>query len=207
MSLFIKLCGLKTAADVQTAVELGASAVGFVLTPSSRQITLSEAARLRSLVPESMLAVAVFHDPDPDLVRKALAEVDPDLVQVEARNGTGVPIQKFLPVVLNGKGAEEAVMQALELTESGMVIVDSAEKGGTGRRSDWGRLAALQARDRIIVAGGLNPGNVGEAISTINPFGVDVSTGIERRPGEKDPVLMRKFVRAARAAEVRGARR
>ncbi|HEY6628811.1 MAG TPA: phosphoribosylanthranilate isomerase [Acidimicrobiia bacterium] len=205
MSLFIKLCGLKTDADVETAVEAGADAVGFVLTPSSRQIALFEAAKLRRLLPESVLAVAVFNDPSPNLIEQALEEVAPDLVQVEARNGTGVPIQKFLPVVLNGNGAPEAVMQALELTESGMVLVDTAEKGGTGRRSDWGRLARLKVRDRVIVAGGLNPGNVGEAISTIGPLGVDVSTGIERRPGEKDPVLMRQFVRAARAAEVRGA--
>ena len=207
MSLFVKLCGLKTAADVETAVESGANAVGFVLTPSSRQISLTEAARLRRLLPESVLAVAVFNDPSPDLIQQALEEVAPDLVQVEAQNGTGVPIQKFLPVVLNGKGAEEAVMQALELTETGMVLVDTAEKGGTGRRSDWGRLARMKVRDRIIVAGGLNPGNVGEAISAIGPLGVDVSTGIERRPGEKDPMLMRKFVRAARVAEVRGASR
>jgi phosphoribosylanthranilate isomerase len=207
MSLFIKLCGLKTAADVETAVEAGANAVGFVLTASSRQIALAEAAKLRRLLPESVLAVAVFNDPSPDLIRQALEEVAPDLVQVEARNGTGVPIQKFVPVVLNGKGAEEAVMQALELTETGMVLVDTAERGGTGRRSDWDRLARMKVRNRIIVAGGLNPGNVGEAISTIGPLGVDVSTGIEKRPGEKDPVLMMKFVRAARAAEVRGARR
>ncbi len=207
MSLFIKLCGLKTAVDVETAVEAGASAVGFVLTPSSRQIALAEAAKLRRLLPESVLAVAVFNDPSPDLIRLALEEVAPDLVQVEARNGTGVPIQKFVPVVLNGKGAEEAVMQALELTETGMVLVDTAERGGTGRRSDWGRLARMKVRDRIIVAGGLNPENVGEAISTIGPFGVDVSTGIEGRPGEKEPVLMRRFVRAARAAEVRSSSR
>ncbi len=206
MTLFIKLCGLKTAADVETAVDAGANAVGFVLTPSSRQIPLSEAARLQRLLPSSVLGVAVFNDPGPELIQRAIVEVEPDLIQVEARNGTGVPIQKFLPVVVNGKGVEEAVLQALELTESGMVLIDTAAKGGTGRRSDWDRLAGLETSDRIIVAGGLNPGNVGEVIARIRPLGVDISTGIERRPGEKDPVLMRKFVRAARAAEVRGAR-
>ena len=206
MSLFIKLCGLKSPADVETAIEVGANAVGFVLTPSSRQIPLAVAARLRRLLPESVLAVAVFNDPSPELIRQALEEVGPDLLQVEARNGTGVPIQKFVPVVLNGKGAEEAVIQALELTETGMVLVDTAEKGGTGRRSDWGRLARMKVRDRIIVAGGLHPGNVTEAISTIQPLGVDVSTGIEREPGRKDPELMRAFVKTARAAEMRGAR-
>jgi phosphoribosylanthranilate isomerase len=207
MSLFVKLCGLKSAADVETAVETGADAVGFVLTPSARQITVSQAAELRRLLPESVLAVAVLNDPSSDLIRQALDEVTPDLVQVEYRKGASVPIEKFLPVVVNGKGAEEAVVQALELTESGMVLVDTAEQGGTGRRSDWGRLARLKLRNRIIVAGGLSPENVGEAVSTIGPLGVDVSTGIERRPGEKDPVLMRRFVRAARAAEVRSASR
>ncbi|HLF60782.1 MAG TPA: phosphoribosylanthranilate isomerase [Acidimicrobiia bacterium] len=206
MSLFVKLCGLRTPADVETAIEVGASAVGFVLTPSSRQIPLSYAARLNRMLPASVLGVAVLNNPAPDLIERALAEVAPDLLQVEYRRGSGLPADTLLPVVVNGDGLEEAVTMALRGTERGMVLVDTAAKGGTGRKSDWGRIAALAERDRVIVAGGLNPGNVGEAISLIHPHGVDVSSGIEARPGEKDPGLMRAFVEAARSAELRGAR-
>ncbi|MEX1126182.1 MAG: phosphoribosylanthranilate isomerase [Acidimicrobiia bacterium] len=206
MSLFIKLCGLRTTADVESAVDAGANAVGFVMTESPRQVSVAQAARLRSLLPAEVLAVAVLNDPSPGLVQRTSAEVAPDLFQVELQKVSGLPLDRILPVVVDGDGLEDAVARALNATQTGMVLVDSAAKGGTGNRSDWDRLATLETRDRVVVAGGLDPGNVGDAISRIQPFGVDVSSGIERQLGEKDPELMRAFVKAARAAEMRGAR-
>ncbi|MEX2251992.1 MAG: phosphoribosylanthranilate isomerase [Acidimicrobiia bacterium] len=206
MSLFIKLCGLRTPADVESAVDAGANAVGFVMTESPRQVSVAQAARLRSLLPAEVLAVAVLNDPSPGLVQRTSAEVAPDLFQVELQKVSGLPLDRILPVVVDGDGLEDAVARALNATQTGMVLVDSAAKGGTGNRSDWDRLATLETRDRVVVAGGLDPGNVGDAISRIQPFGVDVSSGIERQLGEKDPELMRAFVKAARAAEMRGAR-
>jgi len=86
-----------------------------------------------------------------------------------------------------------------------MVLVDSAARGGTGRASNWDRLAMLESANRLVLAGGLDARNVAEAVARIGPLGVDVSSGIETRPGEKDPDLMLEFVRAARGtAELRG---
>ena len=90
MTLFVKLCGVKSEADLEAAVEAGADAVGFVLTPSPRQITLKVAARLNARLPDSVLGVAVFHDPSPDLLVRAREEVDPDLFQSELSTLVGI---------------------------------------------------------------------------------------------------------------------
>lgn len=201
MSLFVKLCGIRTRAELEAAVATGADAVGFVLTPSPRQVSLAEAAALMGLVPEGVLGVAVFHDPSPGLLRQTEAEVAPDLFQGELEALAGLAPDRVLPVIIVGDDLETKMGRALEATTKKMVLVDSAAKGGTGKLTDWDHLAGITHRNRMILAGGLKPENVGEAVSRVQPMGVDVSSGIERRPGEKDPDLMRAFVKAARGAE------
>ena len=204
MSLFIKLCGIRTSAELETAVELGVDAVGFVLTPSPRQLPLYRAAELRGQLPDHVLAVAVFHDPSPQLLRQADAVVGPDLFQTGLDALGDVPPDRVLPVVVDGADLESALGRALEASTRRVALIDGAAKGGRGVPTDWARLAGLEESDRVVIAGGLTPGNVGLAVATVGPFGVDVSSGIERRPGEKDPDLMRAFVAAARAAEREG---
>jgi phosphoribosylanthranilate isomerase len=154
-----------------------------------------------NLVPRGVLGVAVFHAPSPELLRETAKEVSPDLFQAELTALAGVPSDRILPVVVDGDDLDAAMERALDATSRGMVLVDSAAKGGTGTVSDWERLAGVTLRDRMILAGGLHPEDVGRAVATVNPFGVDVSSGIESAPGVKDPDLMREFVKAARAAE------
>jgi phosphoribosylanthranilate isomerase len=199
--LFVKLCGIRTRAELEAAVGAGADAVGFVLTPSPRQISLPEAAILMKLVPEGVLGVAVFHDPSPDLLSRTDTDVAPDLFQAELGALDGLPRDRILPVVVDRPGLETAIDRALDASTREMVLVDSAARGGTGRAPDWDRLAGLVAHDRLILAGGLTPENVAAAVIAIHPLGVDVSSGIERNPGGKDPDLMRAFVAAARGAE------
>jgi phosphoribosylanthranilate isomerase len=187
------------------AVEAGADAVGLVLTPSPRQVSLSQAGALIGLLPEHVLGVAVFHEPSIELIRRVEEEVRPDLFQAELGSLQGVAPDRILPVVVDNDRVEDSLERALGATTREMALVDSAAKGGTGRAADWARLAGLARRDRMILAGGLSPANVGEAVSRVRPLGVDVSSGIESRPGVKDPELMMAFVRAARAgAESRG---
>ncbi|HEY7470069.1 MAG TPA: phosphoribosylanthranilate isomerase [Acidimicrobiia bacterium] len=202
MSLFVKLCGIRTAAELEVAVDAGADAVGFVLTPSPRQIPLAHAGRLLRMLPSSVLGVAVFHDPTPGLLRRTEAEVGPDLFQAERSKLSGVPPDKVFPVVVDRPDLSEAVDRALEATPRGMVLVDSAAKGGTGRHSNLDRLASIRSIDHVVIAGGLDHRNVGTIVARLGPGGVDVSSGIEREPGVKDPGRMREFVTAARAAEV-----
>lgn len=198
MTLFVKLCGIRNEADLEVALDAGADAVGFVMTPSPRQVSPANAARLRAMVPPGVLAVAVYHEPAPELVRLVDREVGPDMHQSVAGTLDGVATERVLPVVVDGEDIAERLTEVAGL--EGMVLVDSRAKGGSGMRPDWGRLAPLALGSKLILAGGLDPGNVAEAVGTVRPFGVDVSSGVERRPGEKDPDLMRAFVRAARAA-------
>jgi phosphoribosylanthranilate isomerase len=204
MSLFVKLCGIRTESDVAGAIKAGANAVGFVLSASPRRVDISEAARLADLVSHEMLTVAVFHRPGPRLLAETGEVLDPDLYQAEPHTLVGVPADRMLPVVVDGPGLGDRVGEALERSARGMVLVDRAARGGTGRGPDWDRVAALESRDRVILAGGLTPDNVAEAVHRVRPLGVDVSSGIERAPGEKDPGLMIGIVAAARAAMERG---
>jgi phosphoribosylanthranilate isomerase len=204
MTLFVKLCGVKSEADLEAAVEAGADAVGFVLTPSPRQIPLNVAARLNARLPDSVLGVAVFHDPSPDLLVRAREEVDPDLFQSELSTLVGISTDQLLPVVVDSESLDRDFALAAGLADREMVLVDSAARGGTGLPPSWERLARLDGPGRLILAGGLDPENVGEAVSLVRPFGVDVSSGIEKAPGVKDPKRMRAFVEAARSVGVGG---
>ncbi|MGH8870768.1 MAG: phosphoribosylanthranilate isomerase [Acidimicrobiia bacterium] len=201
MSLFVKLCGIRTESELEAAVEAGADAVGFVLTPSPRQIPLSVAARLMALLPEHVLGVAVFHDPSPQLLRRTATEVAPDLFQAELSTLVGIAPDRLFPVVVEGDDLERDLDVALRATNREMVLVDSAARGGTGRSPSWERLALLHTPAKIILAGGLDQENVAEAVNRVRPFGVDVSSGVEKIPGEKDPEKMRAFVAAARMAD------
>jgi len=200
MSLFVKLCGIKTEADLVAAVDAGADAVGFVLTPSPRQISLSQAGHLNRLLPNHVLGVAVFHEPSPQLLRRTEEEVRPALFQSEALTLVGLPPDRLLPVVVDGDDLEGRIRGAAGATTREWVLVDSAARGGTGQPVDWERLAQLATSAKMILAGGLDEENVAEVVAAIKPFGVDVSSGIEKAPGEKDPERMRSFVAAARSA-------
>jgi phosphoribosylanthranilate isomerase len=200
MTLFVKLCGIAHERQLEAAVEAGADAVGFVLTPSPRQVSLEKAARLRSLLPSSVLGVAVFHDPAPALLRRAEEVIGPDLLQSELSTLAGVTSDRALPVVVDGRSLGRELARAARLTTREMVLVDSAAHGGTGQPPSWERVAAVDFRGRLILAGGLDADNVAEAVGLVRPFGVDVSSGIESAPGVKDPARMRAFVEAARGA-------
>jgi phosphoribosylanthranilate isomerase len=200
MTLFVKLCGISNEHELEVAVEAGADAVGFVLTPSPRQVSLDEAARLRALLPVSVLGVAVFHDPAPALLRRAEEMIGPDLLQSELSTLTGVAADRALPVVVDGHSLEPDLARAARLTTRDMVLVDSAARGGTGHPPSWQRVAEVDFTGRLILAGGLDADNVANAVGLVRPFGVDVSSGVESAPGVKDPARMHAFVEAARGA-------
>jgi len=107
-------------------------------------------------------------------------------------------------VTVDGDDLGRDIELALGISSGEMILVDSAARGGTGRSPSWARLAQLATPAKMILAGGLDQDNVGEVVSMVRPYGVDVSTGIEKAPGEKDPERMRAFVTAARAAQPRG---
>ncbi len=202
MSLWIKLCGVRNEADIEAAIQAGADAVGIVLSPSPRQVSPEAAAGLIAVSAGRVSTVAVFYHPDPREVIALHRRIGFDLYQAEP---TALPDTEGLltvPVVHDSDQLGRDVAAARAVSGSGLVLVEGRGKGGHGDQASPDRLAKLDHRHDIVVAGGLNPTNVGSVVSSLNPGGVDVSSGIERIPGVKDHGLMEKFVAAARAAEM-----
>jgi phosphoribosylanthranilate isomerase len=194
-ALWIKICGLRDTAAIEAAVEAGTDAVGFVFhTPSPRHLEPAAARALQAAVPPGVERIAVFLHPAQALLDEALEAIEPDWVQIDADdvNALRLPAgQRVLPVLRSG-GASPASLPARCLYESG--------RSGAGERADWTAAAGLARRTQLVLAGGLDPSSVADAVRAVRPFGVDVSSGVERERGVKDAVLIREFIRAAREA-------
>ncbi|WP_371785410.1 phosphoribosylanthranilate isomerase [Streptosporangium subroseum] len=196
--MYVKICGLREPEHVAAAVEAGADAIGFVLTRSSRRITPARARELASAVPSHVLTVAVFAGEAPEEVRAAAVEAGVRAVQLHGDHPHGdFTALKDLDVALVRAGAASTDLRCGAFDED-LLIVD-APRPGSGEPWDW---AAVRGRPegRWMLAGGLDPSNVAAAIAAAEPWGVDVSSGVEIAPGVKDAGLIRDFVAAARAA-------
>jgi len=194
MSTFIKICGLRNANDVAAAVAAGADAVGFVFSESVRQVTPAQAKIATADVAPPVRRVAVMRHPDPELCRQVIEEFAPDVVQTDAEDFASLPIPGHIecwPVYREGGS---------EIPGPGFYIYEGV-RSGSGEKVDWSRAAAIARHGRMILAGGLAEDNVREAIRTVRPFGVDVSSGVESLPGYKDYELIKRFISAVRAAE------
>lgn len=200
MTIWVKLCGLRTASDVEVAAAAGADAVGFVMTPSVRQLDPNQARRLVASVPNGVASVAVLYRPDKSFVAHLRDTVPFDYFQAEPPSLRGVDGIRVLPVVHDAEDLPGRVEEAMELTGKGMVLVESAGKGGSGLPPDWDRIASLRDLSRVVIAGGLDVSNVAGVVSRLGPGGVDVSSGVESSRGVKDHGLMKEFVAAARHA-------
>jgi phosphoribosylanthranilate isomerase len=196
---WVKLCGLRTRADVEAAVEAGADAVGFVIAPDSpRVIRVGTAAEIGAGVPVERYLVAV--DLTPAELLSAAERSGVDGVQphgAHAREAASAAAEAgylgLFPVPVS------ASVDLRNVPDRMTPLLDTAvpgSHGGTGRSFDWS-LAAGAGRP-VVIAGGLTPDTVARAVSIARPWGVDVSSGIERSPGEKDHDLMRRFVEAVR---------
>ena len=194
--LWRKGCGLRSASDVEASVDAGADAVGLVFHPASpRHLTIAEAREVASAVPPGVARVAVFLRPDPSEVAAIVRAVSPDFVQADraslAALGPDVAA-RTLPVLRDA----EPVVDPLP-----PLLLYEGAHSGAGQRADWSRAAALAGRTRLVLAGGLDARCVGDAIRTVRPYGVDVSSGVEATRGVKDPGMIHEFVEAARSAE------
>ena len=197
--LWVKVCGLRTLEAVEAAASAGADAVGFVFHEASpRHLTLAEARALVACVPEGVETVAVFLHPSQALVDAVIDAIGPDWIQTDAVDLDGLRLrtgQKTLPVFrTGGLGTGEAMSREVR----GSRFLLESEQSGAGERADWTMAASIAAAGELVLAGGLDAANVGAAIATVRPFGVDVSSGVERSRGVKDVTLIRDFVAAAR---------
>jgi phosphoribosylanthranilate isomerase len=221
MSLWIKICGNTSLADAQLAAEAGADAVGFVFSPSARRVTAEEAAQIVPHLPAALEKIGVFVD----------AGFEEIVATVEAAGLTGVQLHFDAPAALAGQlrerfgsrlrilgvvhfdaraGKRVAAIARDEYIDA--LLLDSrtaAAVGGTGVAFDWdaarGLIFDADGPVKFIVAGGLTPENVAEAVATLRPWGADVVSGVEAAPGRKDAAKVRAFVANARAAKATAA--
>ncbi|WP_410473626.1 phosphoribosylanthranilate isomerase [Guyparkeria sp. TX1] len=200
----VKICGITRLADVEAAVAAGADALGFVFVPASRRSIRVETARdLVARVPAFVQTVALFADPSVDWVETVIDQVGPDLLQFHgSETGRfcrqfGRPYIKAVSADLDDE-ARRRIMQEHH-TARGFLIDSHAVSGlgGTGHTFDWSRWPRDSGRDRRpwILAGGLSPDNVTDAISTLSPYAVDVSSGVEEAPGIKSADKIHAFMR------------
>lgn len=202
----VKICGLTRGEDVLFLKELKVDFAGFVFVPKSPRFLGREAAgEIIPLVPEGTARVGVFADEDPGRVRRTARSCRLDILQFhgdetpEYCRWFGLPYFKAIRL----RGGEDLNLLTLYRPEAFLLDAFSPETpGGTGKTFDWE--LARKAREQeipIILAGGLNPENISEAVLKVKPWGVDVSSGVESEPGMKDHGKMKKFVEAVREAE------
>lgn len=194
--MFVKICGLSEARHVADAIDAGADAVGFVFAVSPRAVTPARARELAADIPRGIRRVAVMLHPGNDEWLRVYDAFEPDVLQADAQDFAGLDVPHSVerwPVFRQGGEAPPI---------EGTYVYEGAQSG-RGETVDWQSAATVAKRGRMILAGGLGPGNVAEAVATVRPFGVDVSSGVESSRGRKDSRLIRDFIRAARAAETR----
>jgi len=200
--VFVKICGTTSEDDALLAVALGADALGFVFAPSPRQVAPGIARDIARRVPPEVLTVGVFRDEAPERVVKI---VNSSGLRAAQLHGHETPeqvqfVKERVPVVIKALAAGDRALRRANEYPSDAILVDAASPG-SGRVFDWSVVSEVPGGLRIILAGGLNAENVGEAISRVQPWGVDVATGVEGEPGHKDPRKLRAFMAAARGAE------
>jgi phosphoribosylanthranilate isomerase len=220
----VKICGLTRGEDAALAARLGADLVGVVFAESPRRVSVAQAREVLEAVPPRVGRVGVFAGHDAGFIvqavqacglrwvqladggdRRAVPNVRARVIRVVHEGDAGDAMNDHAGFGVAGAAGEWAVGDA------DAVLLDSApggpQRGGTGRRFDWSlaRGASAAIKVPVLVAGGLTPENVGEAIATLRPWGVDVSSGVEARPGAKDPARLAAFFDAVRAADGRRA--
>jgi phosphoribosylanthranilate isomerase len=213
MPVSIKICGLKTPDALDAALDAGADMVGFVFfTPSPRHLAFATARELGARVRGRAAIVALSVDADDDWLAASIEALRPDWLQLHGKETPdrvaavrarfGLPVMKALPV------AERADLAAIDryagiadrLLFDARAPLDATRPGGLGRSFDWRLLTDIDPRVPFVLSGGLDPSNIAEALRITRAAAVDVSSGVERAPGDKDPSKIRAFIRAAREA-------
>jgi phosphoribosylanthranilate isomerase len=199
--MFVKVCGTTSEEDALLAVAMGADAVGFVFAPSSRRIAPRLAAEIARRLPPEIITVGVFQDEAPQRVVEIVHGAGLKAAQLHGHETVEQSrwVRQRVPLVIQAFTAgDPAIVRARE-HYADAVLLDSASPG-SGQVFDWKLADGVPAGMRLIIAGGLDAQNVAEAIARVSPWGVDVVTGVEKAPGRKDPVKLRAFVAAAKAA-------
>jgi phosphoribosylanthranilate isomerase len=199
--IWIKVDGVTRAEDAVAAVDAGVSAVGMIFAPSPRRVTVEQAKEIRAAIPRDVAAFGVFDDSQPREVGEVAELLELDGVQFPAPLVAG----RFLPegvlvlrTVRVRDGEDLADLDRLRCDAVHLDAYVEGKLGGTGVVAPWDVIEASRPVVPFVLSGGLRPDNVADAVQRLHPVGVDVSSGVERGAGIKDPTAMRTFVDAAR---------
>jgi len=202
----IKICGLTDPGQALVATDAGADAIGLVFYARSRRaVSIAQGAAVAAVMPPFVATVGLFVDPDAAEVERALEGCRLDVLQFHGAEsaafcqGFGLP---YLKAIAMGDGSDPRPEMDAHPAARGFLLDSHAGgmMGGSGRAFDWHRIPDSLGRPWLL-AGGLDAGNVGQALAVTRPYGVDVSSGVESAPGQKDPRLVRDFVDAVRQVE------
>jgi phosphoribosylanthranilate isomerase len=201
----VKICGITNVNDAMTAVEAGADALGFVFSRASpRYVTSGTAAEIIRALPPFISKVGVFVDPGEELVRNTVHDCGLDTLQFHGDESPAFCRQFGAKVVKAFRVRDAESLRALVQYHAETWLLDSyvpGKPGGTGEQFNWALAGkAIQLGRPVILAGGLTAENVARAVREVRPFAIDVSSGVEARPGKKDPQKLKAFIRAAKQA-------
>lgn len=193
---WVKICGLTTPEGVAAALAAGVDAIGFVFASSVRQVSPALAHELARPARQRVSCIAVTQHPTQALVDEIVSVFRPDVLQTDIEDFDQLQLPRTLPrLPVLRAGAATAICGPLPAR-----LLFEGPRSGTGQTADWQQARELARQTHLLLAGGLNAGNVAEAIATVQPAGVDTSSGVEASPGIKSPAKVAEFVRAARAA-------
>ncbi len=200
--MFVKICGVTSEEDALLAVAMGADAIGFNFVPSSpRFLATTRAADIAKRLPPEILTVGIFRDEAPARVVELTHQAGLRAAQLHGHENAEDTrwVRERVAVVIKAFPGGDRELNRTADYGADIVLLDSASPG-SGRVFDWSLAEGIPSGLRVLLAGGLTPDNVGEAIDRVRPWGVDVASGVESAPGVKDPTLVRRFISAAKAA-------
>lgn len=200
--VFVKICGITNESDALMAVAMGTDAVGFIFAPSTRQVAVNQARDIARRLPPEVLTVGVFRDEAPQRVVELVNTAGLRAAQLHGRESPAEAkyVRQRVPFVIKAFAAGDRLLAKAAEYPVDAVLLD-ADDPGSGKVFDWSLAESLPVDRHVILAGGLTPDNVVEAITRVRPWGVDVASGVEAAPGRKDVRLTRSFINQAKAFE------
>jgi phosphoribosylanthranilate isomerase len=197
----VKICGITNLRDALMATEAGADILGFVFARSPRQVTPEQAAEICAALPSSVTRIGVFVDSDLEFVKKTVLECNLDIAQFHGDESPEYCSSFPYAAIKAFRVKDRASLDMLLPYRVEAYLLDTyvpGKAGGTGQTFDWSLAIEAKKYGRIILSGGLTPDNVARAVAQVEPFAVDVSSGVEIMPGRKDPEKVKAFIKAAK---------